>query len=45
MQGDTLGANPIFTPAGEAVLLWIFLGTAGAVVLAALWHWRRTRRR
>ena len=45
MQGDTLGANPIFTPAGEAVLLAIFLGAAAAVALAALWRWRRGRRR
>ena len=44
MQGDTL-ANPIFTPAGEAVLLGLFLGAAGALALAALWRWRRGRRR
>ena len=45
MQADTLGATPLVTPAGEAALLWIYLGAAGAVALAALWRWRRGRRR
>jgi hypothetical protein len=45
MQTDSVGAHPIFTPAGEAVLLWLFVGAAAAVVLAALWRWHRRRRR
>jgi hypothetical protein len=44
MQHDSVAANPIFAPAGEAVVLGLYLAVFAAVALTLTWLLRRRRR-